>query len=83
MMFFFLFFFVDFSEKVKFGSSCEYVLSSAMSRVPFSLIIIINKKFRMWSATAVIGALTLSTLGKIFSRRHFEIFFLFFPENRI
>ena len=27
--------------------------------------------------------LTLSTLGKIFSRRHFEIFFLFFPENRI
>ena len=28
-------------------------------------------------------ALTLSTLGKIFSRRHFEIFFLFFPENRI
>ena len=29
------------------------------------------------------GFLTLSTLGKIFSRRHFEIFFLFFPENRI
>ena len=27
--------------------------------------------------------LTLSTLSKIFSRRHFEIFFLFFPENRI
>ena len=27
--------------------------------------------------------LTLSTLGKIFSRRHFDIFFLFFPENRI
>ena len=27
--------------------------------------------------------LTLSTLGKIFSRRYFEIFFLFFPENRI
>ena len=27
--------------------------------------------------------LTLSTLGKIFSRRHFEIFFLFFSENRI
>ena len=27
--------------------------------------------------------LTLSTLGKIFSRRHFEIFFLFFTENRI
>ena len=27
--------------------------------------------------------LTLSTLGKIFSRQHFEIFFLFFPENRI
>ena len=25
--------------------------------------------------------LTLSTLGKIFSRRHFEIFFLFFPET--
>ena len=27
--------------------------------------------------------LTFSTLGKKFSRLHFEIFFLFFPENRI
>ena len=27
--------------------------------------------------------LTLSTLGKIFSRQHFEVFVLFFPENRI
>ena len=27
--------------------------------------------------------LTLSTLGKIFSRRHFEIFSLFFSKNRI
>ena len=27
--------------------------------------------------------LTLNTLGKIFSRQHIEIFFLFFPENRI
>ena len=27
--------------------------------------------------------LTLSTLGKIFSTRHTEIFFLFFPGNRI
>ena len=26
--------------------------------------------------------ITLSTLGKIFSRRHIEIFFLFFQENR-
>ena len=26
---------------------------------------------------------TLRTLGKNFSRLHFEIFFLFFPENRI
>ena len=26
--------------------------------------------------------LTLSTLGKIFCRRHFEIFFLFFPEKK-
>ena len=25
--------------------------------------------------------LTLSTLGKVFSRRYFEIFFLFFPEK--
>ena len=28
------------------------------------------------------GTSTLSTLGKIFSRWHIEIFFLFFPENR-
>ena len=27
--------------------------------------------------------LMLSTLGKIFSRLHIEIFFFFFPENRI
>ena len=29
----------------------------------------------------VINPLTISMLGKVFSRRHFEIFFLFFPEN--
>ena len=29
------------------------------------------------------SALTLSTLGKIFSRQHFEIFFKFFPKSRI
>ena len=27
--------------------------------------------------------LTLSTQGKIFSRQHFEIFLLFFTENKI
>ena len=27
--------------------------------------------------------LKLRTLGKIFSRQYFKIFFLFFPENRI
>ena len=26
---------------------------------------------------------TLNKLGSIFSRRHFEIFLLFFPENRL
>ena len=31
---------------------------------------------------AELDSLMLSTLGKIFSRLHFEIFFLFFPENR-
>ena len=30
-----------------------------------------------------VKGLTLSTLGKISSRRHFEIFFLFFPESNI
>ena len=29
------------------------------------------------------AGLTLHTLGKIFSSPHTEIFFLFFPENRI
>ena len=28
-------------------------------------------------------SITLRTLGKIFSRQHFEIFSLFFPENKI
>ena len=27
--------------------------------------------------------LMLSSLGKIFSRQHFKIFLLFFPENRV
>ena len=31
----------------------------------------------------VVLLLTRSTLSKIFSRQHFEIFFLFLPENRI
>ena len=30
-----------------------------------------------------VQTITLSTLGKIFNRRHFEIFFSFFQENRI
>ena len=37
------------------------------------------KGTRHWWVTCT--RLTLSTLSKIFSRRHFEIFFLFFPEN--
>ena len=37
----------------------------------------------MSSSAVVIGALTLSTLGKIFSRKHAEIFFLFFPYNLV
>ena len=35
------------------------------------------------AAAAVISTLTLSNLSKKFSRRHFEIFFLSFPENRL
>ena len=30
-----------------------------------------------------VQTITLSTSGKIFNRRHFEIFFSFFQENRI
>ena len=30
-----------------------------------------------------VQTLTLSTLGKVFNRRHFEIFFSLFQENRI
>ena len=29
------------------------------------------------------GSLSLSALGKIFSRRHIDFFFLYLPENRI
>ena len=34
-----------------------------------------------WRLTRAISK--LSMLDKIFSRRHFEIFFIFFPENRL
>ena len=30
-----------------------------------------------------LSCINTSTLGKIFSSRYFEIFFLFFPENRV
>ena len=36
----------------------------------------------MLSAATVIGALTFRMLGKNFSRRYFEIFFLFFPRKQ-
>ena len=36
----------------------------------------------MSADAAVIVALMLSILGKIFSRQHFEIFFLFIPEKQ-
>ena len=34
------------------------------------------------SRNTPVTGLTFSTLGKIFSRRHFEVFFLFFPEKQ-
>ena len=37
----------------------------------------------LFFAAVGISTLRLSTLGKIFRRRHIEIVFLFFPENRI
>ena len=36
-----------------------------------------------WLFGCLLSTLTCSMLGKFFSRRHFEIFFLFFPENRL
>ena len=36
----------------------------------------------MLSASTMIGALTFRMLGKNFSRRYFEIFFLFFPRKQ-
>ena len=43
----------------------------------------IKYKLTRHMAAAHLGELKLSTLGKNFSRQHIEIFFLFFPENRI
>ena len=34
-------------------------------------------------STIFMEKLTLSDLGKVFSRRHFDVVFLFIPENRI
>ena len=44
--------------------------------VPYEIIVELCQTYRHI-------CLTLSILGKIFSRQHFEILFLFFPENRI
>ena len=48
---------------------------------PYFLRKIHKKYFKVLTGAIVSGALALSMLGKNFSRRHFEIFFLFFPEN--
>ena len=52
------------------------------------LVVSIFWAFFLFSTNTYVLCITeelvmLSTLGKIFSRRHFEILFLFFPENRI
>ena len=40
-------------------------------------------KFVFYLINTVSFSLTLSTPGKKINRRHFEIFFLFVPENRL
>ena len=40
-----------------------------------------KKKNRMFPAAVVLSALMLSTLGKLFSRQHSDIFFLFFEQE--
>ena len=42
-----------------------------------------DKKIRIFSATVLLSTLTFFMLGTNFSRRHFEIFFIFFLEKRI
>ena len=58
------------SQKVQADPSLRtsFVVGFAMHRVVRELFV---------------QTLTLSTLGAIFSRRHFEIFFSFFQKNRI
>ena len=41
------------------------------------------KTFIMSPVTILLSALTLSTLSKIFSRQHIEIFFLIFPRKQV
>ena len=50
----------------------------------FSILrVIIEHDTGALKSSASILRLTLSTLSKIFSIQHIEIFFLFFPESRI
>ena len=42
-----------------------------------------NNLFNPTTQPVEYSLLTHFTWGKIFSRQHFEIFFLFFPENKI
>ena len=58
------------AQSVQIGSSLRtsFIVSFAMHRLMSDLFV---------------QTVTLSTLGKIFNRRHFEIFFSFFQENRI
>ena len=61
----------------------EKELNNVERDVKCKTIIITCLHEKIHAENKVDTPLTLSTLGKIFSRWHFEIFFLFFPEHRI
>ena len=69
-------FFYNFSVflKIRLGISCECSASLTLSEKYE------EKKIKM-SAAGVVSSLTLRIHGKIFSRRHIEVFFLFFPRK--
>ena len=77
------------SRSIFFSPKCRFIWWSRWN----CMILLINtenknekkkkKKIGMLYPGFAIGALTLCMLGKIFSRRHFEIFILFLLENRI
>ena len=61
----------------------QYVLLNPEADLSLCTSFIVGFAMHRPMRNLFVQTITLNTLGKIFNRRHFEIFFSFYPENRV